>query len=352
MKREEWIDLAKGVAILLVVLGHVINSYIVSGEFNKYISYTQYVHFTIYCFHMPLYFALSGYLYSKSKEVCNISEYKSGVLKKTIALGIPYIVFSLMQGSIQVLLSQFTHNHIKFSSLMHILTQPILQFWFIYTLLFIFILVPLLEMIIKSDKFVFLLLITIKIVSFFIITNIIAIDTFSQYAIYFYAGKILCEYYNGILTNKPLLIKSSVCYFVLNVLCYFCFKDIYNIQIVRCFAIIMLAILGSALIMYLVIYPIAKTKVIKKYVLIMGIYSFEIYIFHIIFSYGMKTVLLKLNVQSLSIHLVLDTLIGIIIPIVIALIAKRIPFIYYMIYPNKFFKKKREYTNQYSPIVK
>jgi len=340
MKREDWIDLAKGVAILLVVLGHVINSYIVSGEFNEYISYTKYVYFTIYSFHMPLYFALSGYLYSKSKAISNVSEYKKVALKKIIALGIPYIIFSLMQGTIQILLSRFTHNHIGFSSLAHILTQPILQFWFIYTLLFIFILVPLLEMIIKNDKFVFLLLFVFKIVSFFIVTNVIAIDTFSQYAVYFYSGKMLCKYYKYILSNKSLLMKLSTCYIVLNVLCYFGVKDIYNIRIVRCFASIMLAVLGSALIMYLVIYPMAKTKVIKKYVLIMGIYSFEIYIFHIIFSYGMKTVLLKLNIQSLSIHLFLDTLVGILIPIAIALIAKKIPFIYYMIYPNKFFKKK------------
>jgi fucose 4-O-acetylase-like acetyltransferase len=47
-----WIDVCRGIGILLVVLGHC------DPFFNKY----------IYGFHMPLFFLLSGWLYNKQKS--------------------------------------------------------------------------------------------------------------------------------------------------------------------------------------------------------------------------------------------------------------------------------------------
>jgi fucose 4-O-acetylase-like acetyltransferase len=48
-KRIGWVDAAKGIGILLVVLGH-----------NQINSYTHLFHFLIYSFHMPLFFILAG----------------------------------------------------------------------------------------------------------------------------------------------------------------------------------------------------------------------------------------------------------------------------------------------------
>ena len=47
-KRLNYLDYAKGIGILLVVLGHI---------------YNNSVKLWIYSFHMPLFFIISGYLY-------------------------------------------------------------------------------------------------------------------------------------------------------------------------------------------------------------------------------------------------------------------------------------------------
>lgn len=76
-KRLYHIDMLKGIAIILVVLGH--------NSFNNHI--TQ----TIYLFHMPLFFVISGFL--ESLEKIPFGEY---VRKKLRRLIYPYITFGTL----------------------------------------------------------------------------------------------------------------------------------------------------------------------------------------------------------------------------------------------------------------
>ena len=52
VKRVDYLDYAKGIAIILVVLGHIFSG----GNIKTY----------IYSFHMPLFFIISGYLFNYS----------------------------------------------------------------------------------------------------------------------------------------------------------------------------------------------------------------------------------------------------------------------------------------------
>ena len=53
-KRIEYIDIAKGIGMILVVIGHCINDKTFPGTW-------------IYSFHMPLFFVLSGLCFSDKK---------------------------------------------------------------------------------------------------------------------------------------------------------------------------------------------------------------------------------------------------------------------------------------------
>ncbi|MGN0452385.1 MAG: acyltransferase family protein [Ruminococcus sp.] len=72
-KRIEWIDTAKGIGLILVVLGHL---------------KTPYISTWIYTFHMPLFFFLSGVVFSGEKY-----SFKEFLVKRIKSLVIPY--FSL-----------------------------------------------------------------------------------------------------------------------------------------------------------------------------------------------------------------------------------------------------------------
>lgn len=49
---------------------------------------------TIYYFHVPLFFICSGYLYQKYSRVTSVDCWCKNILKKALALGVPYMTFS------------------------------------------------------------------------------------------------------------------------------------------------------------------------------------------------------------------------------------------------------------------
>lgn len=81
--RIEWIDYAKAVAIVLVIVGHAI------PEYNLNLLDLQIV---INLIHMPLFFILSGYVF-KIKEN---ESFKFFVQKKIKSLLLPYIIFCFL----------------------------------------------------------------------------------------------------------------------------------------------------------------------------------------------------------------------------------------------------------------
>lgn len=125
--RVLWIDIARALGILLVVFGHVERGLFSSGVLDGAI--WPRVDFLIYTFHMALFFYLSGL------NLKLPSENPSFLKQRAKALIIPYVVFSLLQGSMQLLASGQTNNEFSPESLGLIFIYPIAPFWFLYVLL-------------------------------------------------------------------------------------------------------------------------------------------------------------------------------------------------------------------------
>jgi len=75
MQRQQWIDVLRGIGIVLVVWGHVYGGY----SFDL-----------IFLFHMPLFFFLSGMLFKPVTDVAAFARYKARQLL------VPYAVFLLL----------------------------------------------------------------------------------------------------------------------------------------------------------------------------------------------------------------------------------------------------------------
>lgn len=129
-KKLEWLECIRGGAILLVVLGHLT---LIDGVG----AYSE----IIYMFHMPLYFAISGFLYGYREIDKAKKNPKALILKKIVALGIPYLFFSIIYILFNVILQKFvqTNTTVKITDIGILIWSPVGSYWFIWVLLLYFI---------------------------------------------------------------------------------------------------------------------------------------------------------------------------------------------------------------------
>jgi fucose 4-O-acetylase-like acetyltransferase len=131
-----WVNIAKGIGITLVVIGHYFPA--------NSPSYWHFVHDFIYTFHMPLFFIISGYLY-KFKE----DEYMKLIVSKLQRLAIPFLSTAFVYSIFKLIAGNFVQldNPVNLQSALQLLVDPVHSFvpllWFVHALFGIFLIYPL-----------------------------------------------------------------------------------------------------------------------------------------------------------------------------------------------------------------
>lgn len=131
--RSQWVDIAKAMGIVLVVYGHMARGVSLgTGGLGGWCGVLDSV---IYSFHMPLFFFLSGLFFPDSFRRRGGGRL---VLNKIDTILYPYVLWSLLQGCVEVFLSRYTNGSATMERLLCIPWMPIAQFWFLYALFAIF----------------------------------------------------------------------------------------------------------------------------------------------------------------------------------------------------------------------
>ncbi len=149
-ERNVWVDYAKAIGIILVVYGHVAR-----GVFNAGLPMDEgefvLVDSIIYSFHMPLFFFLSGLFFFDSLQ----KRGRGGlIINKVDTIVYPFIVWSLLQGLFEVVLSNYTNGQVTLTEVFSLLWMPRAQFWFLYALFLVFLVCTFLYA--KADRRYFL----------------------------------------------------------------------------------------------------------------------------------------------------------------------------------------------------
>ena len=130
-ERSEVIDIMKGIAIVLVLIGHSIQF----GSGNEYITkelfFDNFLFKFIYSFHMPLFMIISGYLFFYT-----INKYSFGenIIKRITNLILPIISWSLMYNIINCLILSEDIFSVKFWETCF--SYAIGSFWFIWAIFY------------------------------------------------------------------------------------------------------------------------------------------------------------------------------------------------------------------------
>lgn len=200
--RLKYLDFIKGFAILLVVLGHVIQFSDNSFDNNILFRY-------IYSFHMPLFMFTSGFASCKQKNPYFI-------VNKTISYHIPLKdgLFQIKKRLLQLLLpffawfiiGEFVHWRFEPIQLYRLVMNPEVGLWFLWCLFFIFTMFTMIHMLVRKNHLLFMILAAIIL---FGMTGIFDIKIFGLKLIAYYNMFYLMGYFirSNLTCITPILMK-------------------------------------------------------------------------------------------------------------------------------------------------
>ncbi len=167
----------------------------------------------IYCIHMPLFFFVAGFLlkYSCDKRK---KPYTQFIKNKAVKFLVPYFTLSLIALLPKIILSSYVNEEVSFEFIYFVKTifsprdNVWGHFWFLPTLLIIYMFSYLLLKLFKSKfVFVFIILISLGLAFFPLDINWFAINDICDQLVYFCAGIVSCQF---VLNNKNKFFKLPV----------------------------------------------------------------------------------------------------------------------------------------------
>ncbi|HBW37313.1 acyltransferase [Desulfosporosinus sp. BICA1-9] len=337
-KREYWLDVAKGEAIIAVVMGHVVASYHNSGLLLEATGF-NFVHSFIASFQMPLFFVISGYLYRVTDQRDVTLGNKIG--KKVLSYGIPYIIFSIGYWILKAFTSGYVNTKLDISDLILIPVYPISFMWFIYALMVITIIAILLDSrnynkkVILAVSFIAMLILP-YISKLEILSQINFTDTFLydvlKWFFYFYlgahAGASFIKWLEVNKKNNTMFILNGIAMVAL-VIISFNFVQINSLSIIG----VIKAFLCITFFLQLS-YRIVQNKILEH----IGKNSFPIYLIHGVVIAATRIIMDRLGILIAGgwSQLCICTIAGTILPLMLYKICQKIWVIDFCFYPNRY----------------
>jgi fucose 4-O-acetylase-like acetyltransferase len=173
---KNFIDVLKGFLIILVVFGHLLQTY--------YVDFDQLFLFKlIYSFHMPFFMLISGYLANMSlqKNGCSVEKC---ITKKFIYLIIPFVSWYIID---LILQGNFVFSDL-FHSLSFLLTHVDSGLWYLYILFVLYILLYFADKLKYKYGVLWVLFVALP------MTNILGVNLLKWYLIFFIIGMFTFDY--------------------------------------------------------------------------------------------------------------------------------------------------------------
>ena len=324
--REKWVDDVKVIACILVALGHFFMSMVQAGILPDSNLHEWFIT-TIYYFHVPLFFICSGYLYQKFSKVNSVGRWCRNVVKKGVALGVPYVFFSTATWILKKVFSSSVNNQI--GGLEDILLfHPASPYWYLYALFFIFLLTPTF----KSVKMAVGGLIVAMAMKTIALSGggygVYAVSTVLSNEIWFVFGMSICTFNVQLEGRKAQGMICGLLFAILSIVIYV--AEIHSgvvsftMGLLACVAVILM-VAGAE-------------EGFGRGVDFLAKYTMPIFLMHTLFAAPTRAVLLKIGVQNAMIHIVLGLAISFVGPIIAACVMKKTKWLEFFVYPNKFVK--------------
>lgn len=329
--RYIWIDCVKLLACIMVAIGHLLQSFIEPGIIHASAAY-QIFDRSIYTFHVPLFFICSGFLYQRYSKVDSIESYAIHARKKLRTIAVPYLVFTTFTWVLKRILSNEVNKNVG-GFLDAVFVRPIMQYWYLYCLIILFLAIPTA----KSKRISAVLLSVafgLKVISIVHQSAIYAVSTVLDNAFWYVSGMCLCTFDACRLFKKRNMFVVSIMLMLMFVCC--CTVPPNEWSGTINFVCGLLACAGIVLFVGCCCERCGKAGLIRN----VSRYTMPIYLMHTIFAAAGRIILLKLGVRDLGIHIAAGMLLSFVAPVLAASVMLRTKALSWILgvrlHPDKF----------------
>lgn len=328
-KREVWVDLVKLVACVLVVLGHFLQSMVKAGIVLDGALY-EWFNWTVYTFHVPLFFICSGYLYQRYGRADGYRGHLSLVVNKLLALGVPYLVFTYATFAMKALAASDVNTAPSDGLLETLLLQPTAPYWYLYTLFFMFLVTPRS----RSDGGIvgiFAVGVVLKAVALAApgLPLPYAVSSVMSNYIWFTGGMLLTrDSCVDAVGGRPGLVGTLFVPASVLAVCFQLNTGLVGllVGVLACIVVIRFCLGG------------AKRAIASRVAEACARFTMPVFLMHTIFAAGMRIVLLKVGVTSLLPHVVLGVGASFVGPVLTMLVLERLRPLDFVVYPTRYLK--------------
>lgn len=301
-ERNDYVDYLRGVAILLVVLGHSMT--VSACDSQQSVAYNM-----IWTLQMPLFFMISGYVTKYSSRVDNEYTLKKYLLKRTISYMLPWFSWTMLVKGI--LLKEYCYLNVRY-----ILWNMDDGYWFLSTIWVItvcFILADyFVNKFVKVKKLINRIFYTVstcfvEMIFLFLLGSVLGVSFFGIKLILYYMPFYIIGYVYGQVNdiyNEFIIFKNikNFCICIMFLIWIFLVSRFNFYKLPDQFTIILLRVIASIFgcisFAYLSksIFKCKRVTVLLKWC---GLHSLELYVFHVLVS-GMLKPMYNVNFETIN----------------------------------------------------
>ena len=338
--RINWIDFGKGLAIFLVLTGHVLLGLYLSEKFPSWNNVLVLLIAQLYIFHIPVFFALSGYFF---KPLSNIKEFLDYAKKKTIVIGIPYIFYSIIHFCLQKIAGGTVRVPTTIFDLINVYKHPLGVSWYIYVLWSILMIYGLLSIVIKKRRMLLLISVFAYCCTLFVQTDIYIIQRTLVWGVFFLLGSVLSEIQLDRMDAKKFLL-FFIPFDLIYMSAWLLFYEVDSKKDYVSYS--NPGLWGVAFIFSVIVAFVFFPKMEKKFPKIFSYFtkygkdSLGIYILHAPICSMIRIVMLKMGIGSVFLHIVIGIVLGWYLSILATNVLKKIPLFNIVLLPQRYITLK------------
>ena len=199
-KKIIWLLILQGWAMLWVVIGHAGPS----PTLDDYPAYALFLHDFAYSFHMPLFIAISGFLFYLTRLYSEKWTYWAMLKEKLVRFGIPFVVFTFIALVMKSVFAGYVDRATTLSigelinAVLYPYNGPMREFWFLATIMWCFALWPVWKFLLRNKWLSITALFGLAALSIcHVNTEFLALRSFSKMVVYFYFGILYATIYKS-----------------------------------------------------------------------------------------------------------------------------------------------------------